>query len=280
MSFKIVGDSCLDWNRELLDTGKVSFVPLTLEVGEISVIDDMTFDQAAFLKLVRESSDVAHSACPSPSAFKEAYEGEEERVYCITLSQHLSGSYNSACVGKDMYYEEFEESSKKIAVFSSDSACCGESIVAKKILDLEAQGLSFEEICEKVSDYIYHMTTMFVIEDLGPLKKNGRLTGLAAVLATALNIKPIMGADHGVIIKLDQARGINKALKKMIEKAAEVVEDPENKVLGISHCNCRERAEFVREEILKKIPFKAVYLADTAGVGTLYAGDGGIVISF
>ena len=124
------------------------------------------------------------------------------------------------------------------------------------------------------------MTTMFVIEDLGPLKKNGRLTGLAAVLATALNIKPIMGADHGVIIKLDQARGINKALKKMIEKAAEAVEDPENRVLGISHCNCRERAEFVREEILKRIPFKEVYLADTAGVGTLYAGDGGIVISF
>ena len=93
MSFKIVGDSCLDWNRELLDTGKVSFVPLTVEVGEISVIDDMTFDQAAFLKLVRESSDVAHSACPSPSAYKEAYAGAEERkgllYHFITASERI-----------------------------------------------------------------------------------------------------------------------------------------------------------------------------------------------
>lgn len=280
MSYKIIGDSCLDCNDEIRKTGKIQLVPLTLEVGDLSVIDDDTFDQLAFIKAVKESEKCPRSACPSPNTFMEAYEGPEKRVYCITLSKHLSGSYNSAELGKDLYYEEHEADGKQIAVFSSDSACCGETLVAKKIMELEAEGLSFEEICTQVKDYIYNMTTLFVLETLDTLKKNGRLTGLAAILATALNIKPLMGADHGVIIKLDQARGINKALKKLIDKVAETADHPEQKVLGISHCNCPDRADFVKKEISKRVPFKEIYVTNTAGVGTMYANDGGIVVSY
>lgn len=279
MSYKIVGDSCLDCNEELKQTGKVTIVPLTLEVGDYRVIDDETFDQAAFLKAVREHETCPRSACPSPSAFQEAYSGPEDRVYCITLSSHLSGSYNSAALGKDLFYEDNEGSKKQIAVFSSDSACCGESLVALKIMELEEKGLSFEEVCRQVEDFIYHMTTMFVIETLDTLKKNGRLTGLAALLATALNIKPLMGADHGVIIKLEQARGMNKALRKMIDRIV-AADHPEERVLGISHCNCPDRAEFVKEEVCKRVAFKDIYITNTAGVGTMYANDGGVVVSF
>ena len=278
MDYKIIGDSCLDCNEEL--RGKVTIVPLTLEIGDLRVVDDESFDQLAFIKAVRESEECAHSACPSPHAFMEAYEGDAKRVYCITLSKHLSGSHNSAVLGKDLYYEEHEGDAKQIAVFSSDSACCGESIIAKKIIELEDMNLSFEEICTQVEDFIYHMTTLFVLEDLDTLKKNGRLTGLAAVLATALNIKPLMGADHGVIIKLDQARGINRALKKLIEKVEATVDNPQNRVLGISHCNCPERAAYVKEEISKRVTFKEIYVTNTAGVGTVYANDGGIVVSY
>lgn len=278
MSYKIVGDSCLDCNKELRE--KIEIVPLTLEVGDLRVIDDDSFDQLAFIQAVRESQECPRSACPSPNAYMEAYEGTEERVYCITLSKHLSGSYNSAVLGRELYYEEHEDDGKQIIVFSSDSACCGESLVAKKIIELEAKNLSFDEICAQVEEYIYNMNTLFVLETLDTLKKNGRLTGLAALLATALNIKPLMGADHGVIIKLDQARGMNKALKKLIEKVISTVEHPEEKVLGISHCNCPERAAYVREEINKKVSFKEIYVTNTAGVGTLYANDGGIVVSF
>lgn len=278
MDYKIVGDSCLDCNEELRK--QVTIVPLTLEIGDLRVVDDESFDQLAFLKAVRESAECAHSACPSPHAFMEAFEGNAKRVYCITLSQHLSGSYNSALLGKELYEEEYAGDGKQIAVFSSDSACCGESIIAKKIMELEEQELSFTEICTQVQAFIDQMTTLFVLEDLDTLKKNGRLTGLSAVLATALNIKPLMGADHGVIIKLDQARGMNRALKKLIEKVEATAVNAQNRVLGISHCNCPERAAYVKEEISKRVLFKEIYIANTAGVGTVYANDGGIVVSY
>lgn len=280
MGYKIVGDSCLDLPSVLKQDARFTLVPLTLEVGAYSVVDDTQFDQAAFIRKVKESPDCARSACPSPMAFKDAYEGEEDRVYCITLSRHLSGSFNSAEVGKEMYYEEHNGSCKKIAVFSSDSAASGETVCALKIMELEEKGLSFEEICEEMERFIYDISTYFVLETLDTLKKNGRLTGVAAFLATALNIKPLMGAEHGVIIKLDQARGIKKALQKLVDRVAKDVKEPEKHVLGISHVNCPERAEWVKAEILKKVPFKDVYVMDGAGVTTVYANDGGIVVSF
>ena len=84
----------------------------------------------------------------------------------------------------------------------------------------------------------------------------------------------------GEIIKIDQVRGHNKALMRMIEFIEKDAKDVANKILGISHCNNRERAELVKQEILKRLPFKDCIIVNTAGVSTLYANDGGIIVSY
>ena len=117
--------------------------------------------------------------------------------------------------------------------------------------------------------------TYFVIDTLEPLRKNGRLTGLQAFFATALNIKPVMGADHGVIIKLDQARGITKGLARMCELATR----REEKRAVIAHVNCPERALQVKAELEKRGNYREIVITGTAGVATVYAGDGGIVLA-
>ncbi len=139
--------------------------------------------------------------------------------------------------------------------------------------------MDFEQVCEKAEAFKKEMKTYFVLESLDVLRKNGRLTGLQAFFATALNIKPVMGAIDGVIIKEDQARGINKALAKMCDYAQKNIKEPEGKIAVVAHCNNRERAEFVKEELLKRIPFKDVVITETAGVATVYASDGGVVLA-
>ena len=110
--------------------------------------------------------------------------------------------------------------------------------------------------------------------------KNGRLTGLKALAASVLNIKPVMGATkQGVIIQHGQARGINKALAKMVDRVSEEIVSPEKKTLGIAHCNCPARAEMVREMLLKKLPLGDIIVLDTRGVSSMYANDGGIIIA-
>ena len=106
MAYKIIGDSCLDLTAELKKDPRFQMIPLTLQVDDIQVTDDETFDQKAFLKLVKESPNCPKTACPSPESFKEAYECEEEWVFVLTLSNHLSGSFNSAVLAKDLYTEE------------------------------------------------------------------------------------------------------------------------------------------------------------------------------
>lgn len=277
MTYKIIGDSCLDLTEELKKDPHFQMIPLTLEVGSTRVIDDETFDQKAFLKLVRETEDCPRTACPSPERFKEAYECDAENIFVITLSSHLSGSYNAARLGRELYIEE-HGADKNILIVDSESASAGELNIALTIRDLCEQGLSFEEITKKTECYRDEMETFFVLETLDFLQKNGRLSGLKAFIASALNIKPVMGAEKGIIIKRDQARGMNKALNRMADLASGTAE-ASSKRLVIAHCNNEARAEQVKEMMVKRAAFREIVITNTAGVATVYAGDGGIVMT-
>ena len=277
MNYKIIGDSCLDLTEELKKDPHFQTIPLTLMVGEQTFIDDETFNQKEFIKIVADSPVGPKTACPSPEMFKEAYCCEADNIFVVTLSGPLSGSYNSAALAKSLYEEEYGH--KNICVINSESASSGELNIELHIRDLCEQGLSFEEIEKEANAYRDRMKTYFVVESLDTLKKNGRLTGLSAFIATTLNIKPVMSAEKGQIIKVDQARGINKALQKMTEYVIKTGGNTEEKRLVISHVNAPERAQYVKEILCSKAKFREVIITDTAGVSTVYANDGGIIVA-
>ncbi len=284
MTYKIIGDSCLDLTEELKKDPGFQMIPLTLQVGNVQVIDDETFDQSAFIEMVKACPECPKTACPSPESFKKAYEeADVDAVFVITLSNHLSGSYNSAVLAKELYEEEKKEAgetvTKKIAVIDSLSASSGELDQALYIRDLCEQGLDFETVAEMAEAYSHRMKTYFVLETLDTLRKNGRLSGLQAFFATALNIKPVMGAEEGVIIKLDQARGINKALQRMCDIAVKEAGDTSGKRVVICHVNHQERALYVKAELEKRASFKEIVITEAAGVATVYANDGGIILA-
>lgn len=252
MSFHIVADSCCELTADMKKRGNIEIAPLTLEVGGESILDDETFDQKYFLKRVAECPECPKSACPSPDYFRKSFLNGAERCYAVTLSAQLSGSYNSAVLGANLAQEENED--LKIHVFNSRSASIGETLIVKKIVECEEAGMSFERVVETVELYISTQHTYFVLENLETLRKNGRLSKTKALVASALKIKPVMGATpEGDIVQLDQARGINKALMKMVDAIVNDAQHVENKTLAISHCNCPERAEMVKEALLERL---------------------------
>ena len=284
MTYKIIGDSCLDLTEEMKRDSRFQMVPLTLQVGSALGVDDETFDQKKFLGLVKAWPECPKTACPSPETYKEAYEqAEAEAVFVITLSGHLSGSNNSAVLAKRLFEEERAEKqitdNKRVEVIDSLSASAGELNIALYIQGLCEAGLEFDEVVKRTLEFRDRMHTYFVLETLDTLRKNGRLSGLQAFFATALNIKPVMGADKGTIIKLDQARGINKGLQRMCDIAVQEAGDSADKVAVIAHCNNAQRADYVKAELAKRAKFKEIVITETAGVATVYAGDGGIVLA-
>lgn len=277
MGYKIVVDSCGELPENLKQDSHFETVSLEIFVDDYHIIDDESFCQAEFLKKVKESPNGPKSTCPSPERYLKAYTCEEEHVYAVTLSSKLSGSYNSAQLGRTLYLEEKGE--KQIHIFDSRSASVGQTLIAMKIQECEEAGMAFEEVIQAVEDYIAGQNTYFVLETLETLRKNGRLSNLKAFVASALNIKPVMGSTpEGEICQLDQARGMNKALDKMISAMLEKVQDCENKILAIAHCNCPQRAKAVMEKVQQLARFRDIFVVDTAGISSMYANDGGIIM--
>lgn len=159
--------------------------------------DDETFNQLDFLRRVKESIKGPKSACPSPEEYMEAFEGEAENIYVVTLSGKLSGSYNSAVLASNLYNEEHEDSRKNIYVFNSRSASIGETIIGLKIQELEEAGEPFKAVVDKTEEYISSMNTFFVLETLVTLKKAGRLSKPKSSCCDTAEYKTCYGFDKG-----------------------------------------------------------------------------------
>ena len=277
MSYKIVVDSCCELPEKYKKDSRFQSIPLGLEVGDYQILDDESFNQKEFLAKVAACPTCPKSNCPSPELFREAYHDEAEEIYVVTLSSHLSGSYNSAELGKKLYEEKY--GSKKIHVVDSESASCGETQIAMKIMEYKEAGLSFEETVDKVEKFKRQMRTYFVLDNLETLRKNGRLSGVKALVASTLNIKPVMVGNLGVIEQRGQAIGINKALAKMADHFVADVRNPQERTLMITHCNCPERAEYMRRLMEKRVSYRDVVIMGTAGISSMYANDGGIIVT-
>ncbi len=275
---QIIADSCCDLNKEIEDLTNIKIVPLTINIDGIEYKDDKDLDTNELLKKMKASKSVPKTANPSPQAYMDAYKGDES-VFVVTLSSQLSGSYNSAMIAKKMFLENAND--KFIHVFDSLSASIGETLVSMKVFELGKKNLDDIEIVKKVNEYINEMKTFFVLESLENLIKAGRMSKLKGKLASVLSIKPIMrGTDKGAIELVKKVRGSKRALRKLVDVIGEKGDRLEEKILGIAHCNCLDRALKLKEEVNEKYNFKDIIIVDTAGISTVYANDGGIVIAF
>ena len=276
MSYLILCDSGTDFTKELKEKEEVIKIPLTLRLGDESFVDDDNLDTLDFLKKMKNYPDTPKSACPSPEDYMKYFDKADE-IFIITISSKLSASHNSAKIAIDMYHEEHGKN--KVYLIDSKGAAASQALLAHKIIELKEAGLGFEDTIKEVEKLNAKKQTVFVVETLENLRKNGRLTGIKAFIAEALNIKPVMTTDgEGNIIKADQARGINKAFSILAYLAAKHAEKTGSKALMISHCNCPERAEKIKAMIEEKYKFDRVDIVMTGGIATLYAAEGGIII--
>ena len=279
MGFKIVVDSCCDLTGQMLKDPHFVKVPLTIRSNGSSFIDNETFDQADLLWAMKQSDDAPATACPSPQSYLDAYQGpEDEDVYVVTLSALLSGSHNSAEQAKLLMEEDHPN--KNVYVFNSCSASSGEVLVALKVRELAESGAPFKHVVREVEQFIYQMQTMFVLETLENLRKNGRLTRLQSVSTGALKIKLLMAATpEGEICKLGQMLSMKQALSKMVDHMAN---DPAHagRTLAICHCNCLDRAFQVKAMAEQRCKFAHILILEAGGITSVYANDGGIVTAY
>lgn len=276
-AYKVIGDSCTDVTAGMMPGGCYVSVPLTIEVGTDTIVDDASFDQKRLLEKMAAYHDSPKTACPSPAQYLAQFE-EGKDHYIITLSARLSGSYNAAVQAVSIYREE--GGTANIHIFNSRSASAGQVQIALLIQELCEKGMAFPDVVDQVEVFISRMQTMFVLENLDNLRKNGRLTGVQAIITEALRVKLFMGATReGEITRLGQGLSIRQTLARMISTVAADA-DHVGRRLVIAHCNCPERAAYLREQFAGKCRFSEILIVPTGGISTVYAYDGGTIIAY
>jgi DegV family protein with EDD domain len=277
----IIADSCCDLTTGLLNNIDVRRVSFQIDIAENHFTDNHQLNPLSLLSQMHACKSAVKTACPSPYDFLDNMRTAES-CFVITISSCLSGSYHAAMAARSMALEETPD--KKIHVFDSKSAASGETCVALRIQECVESGLAFEETVKDVTAYIDSLHTHFVLTNLDNLMKNGRLSKLKGALGMMLSIYPILADDgNGEIVMLEKVRGLKTAMCRLAEIVRENMDSPLQKTttLVISHCNCEERALALKEQ-LRSIHknLQKIIVVPAGGLSTVYANDGGIVLSY
>ncbi len=278
--YKVVGDSSTEVDASFLAQYPTELVPFKLYLDGKEFIDDPQLDVDQFVEEMKRATSTPKTACPSPNDFLESFKGEEDEIYIVTISSKLSGTYNSAILAKNIYDSE-NPGKKAIHVFDSLGAAAGQTLVARKIHDYKRQGFTSEEIVKTVTTFISEITVLFISESLDNLIKNGRISKWKGLIASTLNILPIMGADGRGEIKLfEKVRNTNKAYLRLIELMQEGLSRNGRDIVVITHVGNPERANQIEEGVRKLDTVKEVVNLKCAGLSSLYADKKGIIIAF
>lgn len=278
MSFQVIVDSCCDLTAEMRGSPLYHNVPLTIYVGNDEFRDEMGLDTRILVDAMAMCQEASHTACPSPADYLSAFERCEGDLYVVTLSALLSGSHNSAWQAVRLFQEEHPE--RNVHVFNSCSASSGETLIALKLTQLASQGLPFDQVVREVDQYIAGLETLFVLENLDNLRKAGRLTRVQSLITGALRVKLLMGATpEGEIKKHGQALSIKQALSKMVELIA-ADEKHRGKTVCVTHCLCPDRAEHLASLMKKSCDFSQILMAETRGISSFYANNGGVIVAY
>lgn len=274
MKFKIVTDSSA--NLRSLDEVEFQSVPLTIRVEDREFVDDESLDLEDMLQTLATTKSKSSSSCPNIEDYLAAF-GDADRIFCITITSNLSGSFNAARLAKEEYESTYPD--RKVYVIDSLSAGPELKLLAHKVLDMIKSSALYEDICQKISEYQEKTHLIFCLESMKNLANNGRVSPLVAKLAGVLGIRAVgKASDVGTLEMLDKVRGEKGAITKIFERMHELGYKG-GKVLIDNCCNL-PAAKALQELVQNKFP-KAEVVHDSCGaLCSFYAEKGGLTVGF
>ncbi len=274
MNYQIVSDSSS--NLFALEGASYTTVPMKLNAGEREFVDTPALDLQEMVTFLKSYKGKSGSSCPNAQEWLDAY-GDAQRVYAITISKNLSGSYNAA-QNAVLEYEQ-EHPGRRAVVLDSLSAGPQLAMVAEKIAQLEAQGLPFDEVVAQVRQFQNHLHTTFCLESLTNLARNGRVNPAVAKVAGVLGIRLVGAAIGGKIEPIYKSRGAKKAVQNLLDLMDQRGFQDGNQ-LRVAHCFGAGEAQTYIDAVLQRYPNTKVTLEATGALCSFYAEVGGLMIAF
>lgn len=277
MKWMIVTDSSCDLKSLETASPDIGFdtVPFVMSVDDTDFVDSVDLDVPGMVDAM-EASSSSHSACPSPSAWQEAFR-QADRVIAMTISGRLSGSFNSALVGKSMALEDAPD--KKIEVIDSLSTGPKLVLMAQQALRMIQEQVPFEEICASCRKLAATGRTIFTLSSFHNLVQNGRVSKIAGFVAGKLGIRVIgVGSPEGEIQLKELTRGDQRTLKHILRDMEENGYAGED--MAISHCMNESLSQKLKDMIQSRWAEAKVQILSTRGLDSYYAERSGLIVCY
>ena len=250
-------------------------IPLILHVDKKDFVDVPSLDIEELIGAVKGSSS-SSSACPAPGAYAEKFSGADN-VICFTLSSELSGSYNSAELGKSIALEQNPDAN--IHIFNSRSAGGELDLLVKKAISLVDEGKDFDEVIAGLTDYHANTHTGYMLKSIENLVKNGRVNKVVGSLVGLLNIHVIgIRSNEGTIEMSNRARGEKKALKIFLKDLIE--NGYSGGKMELAHVLNTELADTFANKVREQFPESDINIVPTSGLCSFYAEKGGLMVGY
>ncbi len=271
---KIVADSSA--NVRQLSGVAFASAPLKIITDEKEFVDDAALDVRQMVSYFDSYKGRSKTSCPNPADWLEAF-GDADDIFCVTITSGLSGSYNSACIAKEMY--EADHPGKQVFVIDSLSAGPELKLIIEKLEHYISQGLPFPQICEKIKNYQNQTGLLFILESLKNFAANGRVSPAVAKIVGVLGIRIVgKASDQGTLEPMDKCRGESKSIEKIVSRLQEA--GLKSGKVRIAHCQNEGAAMQLKASIIAALPQAQVEVTKCLGLCSYYAEKGGILIGF
>ena len=273
-SMKIVADSSA--NMISLDAVSFASAPLKVITGGREFVDDAAASVNEMLQYFDTYKGKSKTSCPNTVDWLDAF-GDAEDIFCVTITSGLSGSYNSACVAKQVYEADYPD--RRVFVIDSLSAGPELVLIIEKLQSLILEGFSFEEICAKIKAYQETTGLVFVLESLKNFAANGRVSPAIAKIAGVLGIRIVGEASaQGTLAPVSKCRGEAKSLNAILNHMKE------NGLKAgkgrIAHSMNKAAAQELKRMILEAFPKVDIQIQECRILCSYYAEKGGMLVGY
>lgn len=271
---KIVADSSCDMFT--LENIEFSAAPLKVITAEKEFIDDPTLNVDGMVDYLYQYKGKSSSSCPNTNEWLEAF-GDADDIFCLTITSALSGSYNSACVAKQIC--EAENPGRRVHVFDTLSAGPEISLIIRMVEKYVQSGMSFEDVITSTEEYMQHTGLLFMLKSLRNFANNGRVSPMVAKLVGIAGVCIVgKASSEGTLEPMHKCRGERRSIDALVDELQK--EGYRAGRISIGHCQNETAANQLAELIRGRVPEAEIEIHKFGGLCSFYAEKGGVLVGF
>lgn len=270
---KIVTDSTADLSQEQVEKYGIEVVPISILFGEETFADGVELSAEEFYRRLTTSEILPKTSQPSPEAFRQVYEkiaGKDEVILSIHISGKLSGTLNSAELAAKMV-------SSRVIPVDSKTASQGIGRTVLVAAEAAARNMSVEEITSIVEKSVAQTFSVFAVDTLEFLQRNGRIGKAASLLGSLLQIRPILYADpEGMVAPYDKVRGRSQVIPSLVAASLKNVNPEKTVDLSVVHTGAEENAQKLLSELQKNYDIADLHIGMVGPAIGAHIGPGAV----